>query len=115
MRVDKTYATLSFIMKLAVIETGGKQYVVAPGTKISVEKLPYEAGAQFSFDKVLLVADDESVNLGKPYYDATVSAELVAQMRAPKVITRKYHNKTRFRKKHGHRQHLSVVKILEIK
>ncbi len=89
--------------------------MVSAGSKIYVEKLPFEAGAQFTFDKVLLVADGETVSLGKPYYDAKVSAELVEQMRGEKVITRKYHNKTRFRKKHGHRQHLSVVKILEVK
>lgn len=115
LRIENARARLVFIMKLAVIETGGKQYVVSADKKISVEKLPYEAGVAFTFDKVLLVSDGESVSLGKPYYDAKVSAELVEQVRAPKVITRKYHNKTRFRKKHGHRQHLSVVKILEIK
>ena len=102
-------------MKIAVIETGGKQYVVSPGSKITVEKLAYEAGAAFTFDKVLMVADGEDVQLGKPYYDATVSAELVAQIRQPKLIIRKYHSKTRFRKKKGHRQHVSIVKILDIK
>ncbi len=101
--------------KIAVIETGGKQYVVAPGNTIKVEKLPQTAGDKFIFDKILLVADGDKVVLGKPYYDAKVSAELVAQERLKKVITRKYHNKTRYRKTTGHRQHISIVKILEIK
>lgn len=101
--------------KFAVIETGGKQYVVAPGNTIKIEKLPHEAGKKFAFDKVLLVADGDDVNIGKPYYDAKVSAELIAQDRLDKVITRKYHNKTRYRHVRGHRQHVSVVKIIDIK
>ncbi len=101
-------------MKFAVIETGGKQYLVSAGQKIFVEKLPNKAGDNFEFDKVLMVADGDTVGLGKPYYDAKVKAELVEQKRLPKVITRKYHSKTRFRKKTGHRQPVSVVKILGI-
>lgn len=101
--------------KFAVIETGGKQYVVASGNVIKVEKLPHEAGEKFAFDKVLLVADEDRVELGKPYYDAKVNAELIAQDRLKTVITRKYHNKTRYRNVKGHRQHVSVVKILDIK
>ena len=102
-------------MELAVIKTGGKQYVVAPGNVIKVEKLPHNAGDKFAFDKVLLIADGDNVSLGKPYYDAKVSAELIAQDRLKKVITRKYHNKTRYRNTKGHRQHISVVRILDIK
>ena len=101
--------------KLAVIETGGKQYLVSEGKKIQTEKLPYKTGEQFSFDKVLMVADGDTVNIGKPYYDAEVTAELIEQKRLPKVVIRKYHSKTRYRKVKGHRQYVSVVKILEIK
>ena len=101
--------------KIAVIETGGKQYVVAPGDVIKVEKLTQRAGDKFVFDKVMLVADGDTIGLGKPYYDAKVSAELIAQDRLDKVITRKYHNKTRYRNTKGHRQHVSVVRILDIK
>lgn len=100
--------------KIAVIETGGKQYVVAPGTVLKVEKLTQKAGDKFAFDKVLLVAEGDDISLGKPYYDAKVQAELVAQDRLDKVITRKYHNKTRYRNTKGHRQHISVVRILNI-
>ena len=88
--------------------------MVSAGQQIYVEKLPGEAGSNFEFDKVLMVADGDKVALGKPYYDTKVKAELVEQKRLPKVITRKYHSKTRFRKKTGHRQHVSVVKILGI-
>ncbi|HEY4497591.1 MAG TPA: 50S ribosomal protein L21 [Candidatus Paceibacterota bacterium] len=101
--------------KLAVIETGGKQYLVSEGKKIQTEKLPYKTGEQFSFDKVLMVADGDTVNIGKPYYDAEVTAELIEQKRLPKVVIRKYHSKTRYRKVKGHRQPISIVKILAIK
>jgi len=109
-------------MKIAIIETGGKQYIVSSGKKITVEKLPYEAGKRFEFDKVLMVADSDGTDgsggelgIGKPYYNAKVFAELISQIRQPKVIIRKYHSKTRYRKKKGHRQQVSVVEILEIK
>ena len=102
-------------MKLAVIETGGKQYLVSEGQKIQVEKLAGEAGAKFDFDKVLVISDGEKVDLGKPYLDGKkISAEVVLQRRLPKVTTFKYHSKTRYRKKTGHRQPVSVVKILAI-
>ncbi len=101
--------------KFAVIETGGKQHVVSAGQTIKIERLEHEAGAKFAFDKVLLVADGDTVELGKPYYDAKVNAELVAHDRLSTVITRKYHNKTRYRNTKGHRQHISVAKILDIK
>lgn len=102
-------------MKLAVIETGGKQYLVAEGSKIRVEKLPPKAGESFEFDKVLMVANGEKLEVGKPYHPIKVKAELVEQTRNNKVITRKYHSKNRFRRKKGHRQEVSVVKIVEIK
>lgn len=101
--------------KLAIIETGGKQYLVSEGKKIQVEKLPQNAGEHFTFDKVLMVADGGKVGIGKPYYDARVDVELLEQKRLPKVTIRKYHSKTRYRKLKGHRQPVSVVKILEIK
>lgn len=102
-------------MKLAVIETGGKQYLISEGSKIQVEKLKGDAGSQIIFDKVLLIVDNTTLGIGKPYYNTKVTAEIVAQKRLPKVTTFKYHSKTRYRKKRGHRQHVTIVKILEIK
>ena len=102
-------------MKIAVIETGGKQYLVSEGKTIQVEKLPHEAGKSFEFDSVLMVADGDDFKVGSPKLDAKVKAEVVAQKRLDKVTTRKYHSKTRFRKKKGHRQPVTMVKILEIK
>ncbi len=102
-------------MKLAVIETGGKQYLVSEGQKIQVEKLPHDTGAKFDFDAVLMVEENGNIDLGKPYLAGKkVSAELVDQKRLKKVTTFKYHSKTRYRKKTGHRQPVSVVKIISI-
>src|SRR3990167_11247672 len=96
-------------MKLAVIETGGKQYLVAEGQKIQAEKLDGEAGDKLSFNKVLLLADGDKVEIGKPYLTGKkVSAELTEQKRLPKVITYKYHSKNRYRNKKGHRQSVTM-------
>ena len=101
-------------MKLAIIETGGKQYVVAEGQKIEVEKLPQNQGDKFDFDKVLLIADGENVNVGKPYLSNKVSAELIEQKRAKKIKILRYHSKNRSRRRKGHRQSLSKVLITKI-
>lgn len=98
-------------MKIAVIETGGKQYLVSEGQKIQVEKLPQASGA-ISFDKILLLVDGDKVEVGKPYLNRKVTAELLGEKRLDKVTTFKYHSKTRYRKKKGHRQTVTLVKIL---
>ncbi|TSC95612.1 MAG: large subunit ribosomal protein L21 [Parcubacteria group bacterium Athens0714_26] len=100
----------------AVIETGGKQYRVSAGQKLKVEKLNAEAGANLLLDKVLLVADGEDVKVGAPYVDgAKVEAKVLGQGRADKVIVFRYHSKTRYRKKKGHRQHFTELEITSIK
>jgi large subunit ribosomal protein L21 len=100
----------------AIIETGGKQYRVAPQDKIKVEKLEKEAGETVSFENVLLVNDGKDTSIGKPYVSgATVTARVVEQGRDKKKIVFKYHNKTRYRKKKGHRQPFTELEILEIK
>ncbi len=101
--------------KFAVIETGGKQYRVAPGQKIRVEKLDAQDGANFSFDKVLLTVDGDSVQIGAPYISsAKVEAKVVRAGRDRKKIIFKYHSKTRSRKKRGHRQYFTEVEIAKI-
>jgi len=104
-------------MKIAAIETGGKQYLVSAGQKIEVEKLPAgkgeSAGRRIEFDKVLMTADGDNVAVGKPYLAGkTVKAEVIGEERRDKVITFKYHNKTRYRNKKGHRQAVASVRIL---
>lgn len=98
----------------AVIETGGKQYLVKENQRISVEKLgPSEGKVQFP--KVLLVFDEKKTSLGAPYLSgAAVEGEVVREGRGRKVIVFKYHAKTRYRKKRGHRQHFTEVLIKKI-
>ncbi len=100
----------------AVIETGGKQYKVAVGDKVKIEKLTGEAGAAIVFDKILLVGDGETAKIGQPYVSgASVAAKVLAQGRDKKKIVFRYHSKTRYRKKKGHRQHFTEVAIENVK
>ena len=99
----------------AVIETGGKQYLVSPQDKITIEKLDGEAGSTITFDKVLLVANGDTVSLGKPYLPGSkVMAKVVAQQRGEKLTVFKYRAKSRYRRKTGHRQSETVVEINSI-
>ena len=99
----------------AVIRTGGKQYRVAENDVIRVEKLDAEAGSTVTFDQVLMVGGEGEAKVGAPTVEgATVTAELVEQMRDKKVIIFKKRRRQNSRRKNGHRQHLSVVKITGI-
>ena len=99
----------------AVIKTGGKQYLVEPGKKLKVEKLNVEEDGNVIFDEVLLIADGEKTGIGTPFLEgARVEAKVTENGRAKKVIVFKYHNKTRYRKKRGHRQHFTEVEIGKI-
>lgn len=95
----------------AVIQTGGKQYRVAEGDRLRVEKLIGDVGAKVTFDKVLLVGGD-SVKVGTPLVaGAKVSAEIVAQARDKKVIVFKFRRRKNYRRKQGHRQPFTELKI----
>ncbi|WP_202710648.1 50S ribosomal protein L21 [Sporosalibacterium faouarense] len=99
----------------AVIETGGKQYRVQEGDTVFVEKLNGEAGDKITLDKVLLIAGDEDLKVGKPYLEgAAVEAEVVEQGKAKKIIVFKYKSKKDYRKKQGHRQPYTKLKISNI-
>ncbi|MBA3236480.1 MAG: 50S ribosomal protein L21 [Chloroflexi bacterium] len=99
----------------AVIETGGKQYRVEVGTELEVELLDAEPGKTITIDRVLLVADGDESSIGRPLVpDASVSAEVVAQTRGPKLISFKYRPKARSRVKKGHRQDLTLLRIADI-
>ena len=96
----------------AVIETGGKQYTVREGDLVKVEKLDANEGDAVTFDKVLLVAKDGSVNVGKPYVaDAKVEAKVLKQAKDKKVIVYKFKAKKNERIKRGHRQPYTLVEI----
>ena len=99
----------------AVIETGGKQYRVQQGDVITVEKLNVEAGEKVTFDKVLVVNDGEGLTVGTPCVEgATVGATVVENGKGKKVVIFKYKAKKAYRKKQGHRQPYTMVKIDEI-
>ncbi len=99
----------------AVILSGGKQYKVSENEIIDVEKLDKEIGEKVTFD-VLLLSDDGKVKMGKPVLkDVTCEAEVVAQGKDNKIIVFKYKPKKNERKKQGHRQPFTRVKILSIK
>jgi large subunit ribosomal protein L21 len=99
----------------AVIKTGGKQYKVAEGDVLRVEKLPAEPGGTVSFQSVMMVGDGSSVTVGAPFVDgATVAAEVVEQTRGDKIIVFKKKRRKGYRRRHGHRQDLTVLRISEI-
>ena len=99
----------------AVIKTGGKQYRVAADDKITIEKLPAEAGSKVTFDEVLMVGDGDSATIGTPLVaGASVAGEIVEQTRGDKVRVFKKKRRKGYRRTAGHRQHLTVVKITDI-
>ena len=99
----------------AVVKTGGKQYRVSPGDSIEVEKLPYEVGEQIELDQVLLVANGSGTKIGQPLVDgAKVKATVLRQAKGRKVIVFKFRSSKRYRRKRGHRQHLTRLRIEEI-
>jgi large subunit ribosomal protein L21 len=99
----------------AVIKTGGKQYRVAQNDLLTIERLEGEPGASIEFADVLMVGEGDNVKVGAPFVDgAKVTAELVDQARAPKVIAFKKRRRQNSRRKKGHRQHISLVRITSI-
>lgn len=100
---------------LAIIKTGGKQYIVKPGDKLKIEKLDKKQGEEFSFSDVLLVEKNKKVEIGTPLVKAEVTAEVLNHGKGDKVIVYKYKPKKRESRKIGHRQPYTEVKILEIK
>jgi large subunit ribosomal protein L21 len=111
-------------MEFAVIQTGGKQYKVSPGSLVSIEKISakggpasgWKAGSPISFDKVLLVDDGKNTTIGTPYIKgAKVDAEIVEIGRSRKILVVKYKQKSRYLRRNGHRQPFFKIKITSIK
>jgi len=99
----------------AVIETGGKQYRVAEGDVLRVEKLAAEAGSKIDFDRVLLVSDGEKVSVGTPYVKGgKVTAEVTEQGRGEKIDVIKFKRRKKYRRKQGHRQDYTELKVTKI-
>jgi len=99
----------------AVVKTGGKQYRVSKDDILKVERLPGEAGDVITLDDVLMLADGADVTVGAPVIDgASVAAEILEQKRDRKIIVFKKRRRQNYRRKAGHRQHLTVLKVTDI-
>ncbi len=96
----------------AIIETGGKQYRVAPGETIRVEKLTGNDGDVVTFDQVVMVNKDGNIQFGNPVINgAKVTAKVIKQDKYPKILVFKYHNKTNYRRRYGHRQPYTQLQV----
>lgn len=99
----------------AIVKTGGKQYKVAEGDHVKVEKIEGEAGSSVSLSPILVVDGASVTSDSDALAKVTVSGEIVEQTKGPKIRIHKFKNKTRYHKRQGHRQQLTVVKITGIK
>ncbi len=96
----------------AVVATGGKQYRVRAGDILRIEKIPGDIGSPVAFDNVLLYSDGENISVGKPVIEgAKVNASIVEQDRGRKIIVFKFKRRKGYRKKQGHRQYYTAVRI----
>lgn len=96
----------------AVFRTGGRQYRAEIGQVLDVDRLPYEVDKRFEISDVLLVGDGDNTVIGQPNVEgAAVAVTVVEQLRAPKVIVFKYRQRTNFRRKRGHRQYYTRVRV----
>ena len=100
------------MMKYAILEDGGKQYRAVEGKTIDVDLYDSPVGEQIDLDRVLLVADGDQVAIGAPYVPgAKIEATVVDHVKGPKVVVFKYKPKERYRRKTGHRQHYTRLRI----
>lgn len=100
---------------LAIIKTGGKQYIVTPGLRLKIEKLDKKEGDEVIFKEVLLLEKNKKIEIGTPFVEgAEVSAKVLSQGKAKKVIAFKYKAKKRYKVKKGHRQPYTEVEISKI-
>ena len=96
----------------AIVNSGGKQYKVCEGDVLRVEKIPGEVGNPVSFDRVLMFSDGENVSIGQPTLDnVTVNGHITEQGKEKKIIVFKYKKRKRYRRKLGHRQQYTEIKI----
>ena len=100
----------------AVVATGGKQYRVEPGSTLTVEKLSEEPGGSVVLDRVLLLGGGEALTIGTPLVDgASVSATVLGPAKGPKLVIFKFKPKVKYRRRTGHRQHLTLLRVDEIR
>lgn len=102
-------------MAYAIIQTGGRQFRVQPGDVVDVELLGVEAGQKTAFEEVLLASDDSGVKIGAPLLaGAKVTAEVLEDIKGPKLVSYKFRRRKGYHRTVGHRQKLTRVKIAEI-
>ncbi len=102
-------------MKYAIVEQGGKQYKAVPGGTMEVDRLPVEEGTAVELDQVLLLADGDQIQVGTPTVSgAKVKAVVEAHFKGPKIIVFKYKPRKRYRRKQGHRQRYTRLRIQDI-
>lgn len=100
----------------AVIKTGGKQYKVAEGTTLKIEKLEVELGKKVTFEEVLMIADGDKVQIGAPFVTkASVEAKVISQGKGKKIHILKFHRRKHSMKQQGHRQLFTEIEISKIK
>jgi len=100
----------------AIFKTGGKQYKVSAGDKLNIEKLASEVGTSVSFEEVLMVLDNGSVSVGKPYVDgAVVDAKVIEQFKGTKIEIVKFKRRKHYRRRAGHRQNLTRIEIIDVR
>ena len=100
----------------AVVNTGGKQYKIHEGDIFRFEKIKGEIGSEITFEKVLMYSDGENTRIGKPVLeDVAVTGHIVEQSKSKKILVFKYKRRKRYRRKQGHRQQYTAVKIDSIK
>src|ERR1700733_3286637 len=101
--------------RYAIFKTGGKQYQAIEGKTVAIEKIEGEAGASLTFSEVLLRKTGENaVEVGQPFVGSSIKASIVKQMRGPKLIAFKFKRRKKHRKKQGHRQAITVIRIESI-
>jgi large subunit ribosomal protein L21 len=99
----------------AIIRTGNRQYRAEVGATLDVERLPYDVDHQFDITDVLLVGDGEKTVIGQPLVEgATVKVTVVDQFRGPKIVGLKYRQRTKYRRRYGHRQYYTRLRIDDI-
>ena len=96
----------------AIVRSGNKQYRVQDGAQFDVERLPHEVGTQFDLTDVLLIGDGDSTVIGQPLVEgASVKVTVVDQWRSKRIIVFKYRQRTKYRRKKGHRQHYTRLRV----
>jgi large subunit ribosomal protein L21 len=99
----------------AIVETGGKQYKVSPGNALTVERLAFEPGETVDLDRVLMIGDDGGIKVGNPFIGgAKVRAHVLGHERGEKIVVFRYKAKSNYRRRTGHRQDLTRLRITDI-